>query len=72
MMERFAAAYLKKWLNKSRRKPIVLRGARQVGKSTLVHQFALTNDLNLHEINLERHLELNAVFKTLDMDNKGC
>jgi predicted AAA+ superfamily ATPase len=68
MMERFAA-YLKKWLNKSRRKPIVLRGARQVGKSTLVHQFALTNGLNLHEINLERHLELNAVFKTLDMDN---
>jgi len=30
---------------KKRRKPLVLRGARQVGKSTLVRRFALQNKL---------------------------
>jgi hypothetical protein len=39
-----------------------------VGKSTLVRQFAANNDLALAEINLERHLYLDAVFKTLDID----
>ena len=68
MMKRFSEASLKKWLYGHRRKPIILRGARQVGKSTLVRQFAKANGLHLHEINLERHLELDNIFKTLDMD----
>lgn len=68
MMHRFSEAYLKKWLFKKRRKPLILRGARQVGKSTLVRRFAVQNKLNLREINLERHLFLNNIFKTLDMD----
>ncbi len=68
MMRRFSEAYLNKWLYGHRRKPIILRGARQVGKSTLVRQFAKANGLYLHEINLERHLELDNIFRTLDMD----
>ncbi|MEA3332946.1 MAG: AAA family ATPase [Pseudomonadota bacterium] len=32
----------------------MLRGARQVGKSTLVRQFAKEQKLRLNEINLER------------------
>ena len=40
MFERQIISELEKWrLNKSR-KPLVLRGARQVGKTTLVHQFS--------------------------------
>lgn len=31
---------LLKWKNSSDRKPLILRGARQVGKTTLIHQFA--------------------------------
>lgn len=58
---------MKQWLKKKRRKPLVLRGARQVGKSTLVRQFAANERLVLNEINLERHLSLNEVFKTLDL-----
>lgn len=46
----------------------MIRGARQVGKSTLVRRFAKANSLILNEIILERHLDLDAVFKTLDMD----
>ena len=59
-MERFAQKELKEWFFKKRRKPLLLRGARQVGKSTLVKLFTGENNLELHEINLERHLYLDA------------
>ena len=66
-MERFAQKELKEWYFKKNRKPLLLRGARQVGKSTLVKLFAGENNLELHEINLERHLYLEEVFKTQDL-----
>ena len=31
---------LTSWKKSSDRKPLILRGARQVGKTTLIHQFA--------------------------------
>ena len=68
MIFRQAEHHLKEWSRSRRRKPLVLRGARQVGKSTLVRQFAKINDMALAEINLERHLYLDAVFKTLDLN----
>lgn len=67
MIDRIAEAYLTRWYQKKHRKPLVLRGARQVGKSTLVRQFAWKQKLRLHEINLERHLDLHDLFKTLDI-----
>jgi len=69
MMERISEGYLKIWSEKRRRKPLVLRGARQVGKSTLVRMFAKKNGWTLNEINLERHLYLDDIFKTLNMDH---
>ncbi len=68
MLKRNAEYHLNKWYRSRRRKPLVLRGARQVGKSTLVQQFAANNNLALTEINLERHLYLDSIFKTLDID----
>ncbi|MDP3285963.1 MAG: AAA family ATPase [Desulfobacterales bacterium] len=68
MLERTAEKYLNNWYRKNHRKPLVLRGARQVGKSTLVRHFAGKNDLVLNEVNLEQNLYLNNLFKTLDMD----
>ncbi len=38
-MERFAIQALKKWKEKPRRKPLVLMGARQVGKTWLMKEF---------------------------------
>ena len=38
--ERKAYTKLLEWKHKSNRKPLVIRGARQVGKSTLVSQFS--------------------------------
>lgn len=46
----------------------MLRGARQVGKSTLVRQFAAQHGLTLNEVNLERHRDLNRAFASLDMN----
>ncbi|MBN1549887.1 ATP-binding protein [bacterium] len=54
-------------MKSTRRKPLILRGARQVGKSTLVRQFAAAQKLQLNEINLERHLDLDKVFSTLNI-----
>lgn len=42
------------WYNSKDRKPLILRGARQVGKSTLVRLFAQKQGLDLIEINLEK------------------
>ena len=37
MFTRIAINYLRQWANKEERKPLVLRGARQVGKTTLIN-----------------------------------
>jgi predicted AAA+ superfamily ATPase len=68
MLKRQAEHHLAAWYQSRNRKPLVLRGARQVGKSTLVRQFAANNHLTLAEINLEKNLFLDTVFKTLDID----
>lgn len=66
-MHRNAETHLRKWIASPTRKPLVLRGARQVGKSTLVRQFAKAQGLSLCEVNLERHLALRRSFATLDL-----
>jgi len=66
LMQRLAETYFQNWLHKIGRKPLVIRGARQVGKSTLVRQAAEACGRVLYEVNLERHPELQLVFKTMD------
>jgi len=58
---------LKTWIGSARRKPLIIRGARQVGKSTLIRKFAKDQGLNLIEINLEKHFVTNNVFASFDM-----
>lgn len=52
MFERIAIKYLRQWAEKEERKPLVLRGARQVGKTTLVKLFAKEFDTYIY-MNLE-------------------
>ncbi|MCK5405190.1 MAG: ATP-binding protein [Desulfobulbaceae bacterium] len=66
-MKRKAEKFLKNWLARDRRKPLVIRGARQVGKSTLVRLFAERQGLRLIEVNLERHPGLEKDFATMDV-----
>ncbi len=68
-MYRIKEKSLETWLHKESRKPLILRGARQVGKSTLVRQFAESRGLILFEVNLERHRTLDEVFSTLKMEH---
>jgi predicted AAA+ superfamily ATPase len=65
-MERRQLQFLKKWLKNKKRKPLIIRGARQVGKSTLVELFAKDYQLKLSSVNLERYPELSAVFAGKD------
>ena len=66
-MKRQAQESLSKWLRSKWRKPLILRGARQVGKSTLVRQFAAREKLALWELNLERHTGLAEAFARMDV-----
>ena len=52
-MERQALEHLKELLQSGTGKPIILRGARQVGKSTLVRLLCEEEGLDLVEFNLE-------------------
>ena len=62
-MKRKAESDLLHWFNKKDRQPLIIRGARQVGKSTLVKNFCIQNNLELLEINLEK-MRLNSVAKS--------
>jgi predicted AAA+ superfamily ATPase len=53
-MKRIDEETLKSWYQSYDRKPLILRGARQVGKSTLVRLFAENEKLDLIEFNLEK------------------
>jgi predicted AAA+ superfamily ATPase len=53
MFQRHAIHTLRAWKNKPLHKPLIIRGARQVGKTTLVKVFATEFDTFLH-LNLER------------------
>ena len=61
-MKRFAANELENWLKNKNRKPIVLRGARQVGKTWLVRDLAKRQKLKLVELNFERLPSLADLF----------
>jgi predicted AAA+ superfamily ATPase len=52
MFNRELLAELEKWRDKTPRKPLVIRGARQVGKTTLVNQFAQQYEQYIY-VNLE-------------------
>ncbi len=65
-MDRHQSTDLRTWLHSRRRKPLVIRGARQVGKSTLVELLAKQEGSSLSAINLERHPHLGEVFACND------
>ena len=64
MFQRLALKALRQWAEKEGRKPLVLRGARQVGKTTLVKIFAEEFDVFIN-LNLEE--KVNADLFTMDV-----
>lgn len=69
MFQRLALKALQQWADKEGRKPLVLRGARQVGKTTLVELFSRNFDvfinLNLEEKNNANLFTMNNSFEDM-------
>src|SRR3989344_6186943 len=65
-MYRFLEDKLKSWKNDPFRIPLLLRGARQVGKSFLVEKFGEENFENMVVVNFEANPEYGGCFETLD------
>ncbi len=61
-MKRDIEDKLLKWKTKPGRKPLILKGARQVGKTYLLKQFSATNFDRTHYINFEESIEARKLF----------
>lgn len=63
-MKRHAIETLVKWKESSRRKPMIIEGARQVGKTWLVKEFAATHYKNIAYVNFEEQVFMRTMFST--------
>ena len=61
-MQRSAYNQLLEWKNKESRKPLIIRGARQVGKTWLMKEFGKNEYDNIIYINFENNKELMNLF----------
>lgn len=66
-MKRDASERLDVWLKGHGRKPMVMRGARQTGKTWIVRDLARRHGLDLVEINFEKNPELAECFASNDI-----
>ena len=66
MFTRIAIKQLRQWSERSPHKPLVIRGARQVGKSTLVREFGKEFDVFI-EVNLELSEDAEIFTRTDDV-----
>lgn len=62
-MYRNFEAYLLSWKNSNNRKPLIIRGARQVGKTYTVEKFAGEHFKHILKINLEQEKKLHNLFE---------
>jgi len=68
MFERQIMTHLREWKNKKNRKPLVLRGARQVGKTTIVNAFGEEFDNYLY-FNLDEDGDKALLERDLPLDD---
>ncbi len=62
-MKRDLSSKLVAWKNSSRRKPLILEGARQVGKTWLLQEFGKTHYKNMAYFNFEEDPHLDDLFR---------
>ena len=65
-MKRRIITYFQNWIQSPLRMPLILRGARQVGKTWAVREFARQENLELVEINFELHPKTKEAFSNLE------
>ena len=61
-MKRFALQRLKEWKEKPNRKPLIIRGARQVGKTWLMKEFGKTSFEKVAYVNFDSNTRMQQVF----------
>ena len=64
MLKRNALDRLTAWKTSPDRKPLVIKGARQVGKTWLMHEFGNTQYESYVSLNFDEEDELKSIFKT--------
>jgi predicted AAA+ superfamily ATPase len=70
MLKRKASSYLESWKNSKKGECLLIKGARQIGKTFAVREFARTSYESFIEINFENKPELRAAFDgNLDVPN---
>ncbi len=67
-MKRTLEEELKNWKDREKKIPLIVRGARQIGKSYLVEEFGNKNFSNVVVANFEEKSYLSACFETLEVD----
>ena len=66
-MKRLELDFLMEWHGRPSRKPLVMRGARQVGKTWLVRKFAQSKNLQLLELNFEKNPDFATFFSSNEL-----
>ena len=63
-MKRDHTSFLVNWLSSSTRKPLVIRGARQTGKTWLIRDLATSTHKQIIELNFEKRPDLESLFSS--------
>ena len=62
-MKRNVTEYLNDWKSSANRKPLILRGARQVGKTYILKEFGIAAFPRCHYVNFEEDERLGRIFE---------
>lgn len=62
-MRRFITGDLEKWLHKPERRPLILKGTRQVGKTFTISEFGKRHFETFHSFNFEENRGLYSIFE---------
>ena len=63
LLERKVDTYLSEWKNNQKRKPLIIKGARQVGKTESIRAFGKANYESVIEINFVLQKKFRAIFE---------
>ena len=63
-VKRFLMDDLIRWKNKKNRKPLIIRGARQVGKTWIMKEFGKTEFDSVAYVNFDSNIRMKQVFET--------
>jgi len=68
-MKRYFESYLEEWKNRKSRKPLIVRGARQIGKTFTIEEFGKKNFTDVIKVNFEEKPDFKEFFKTNDIES---